>query len=210
MNGCCEVIKLLRPSASSDRLRRKFLSVTLAVLPGLATTPGLSIPDVCGSGSTLIDSSTNSDGSEVSLVRYSSSCQKTSTSLDSVVQDGLVFPAEEVQTLESPCADGPNPAIDLHFFIESHSVLLDFSKVVERGRFPSAEFDGYVLEVLLEESNGTLMSVEIDRDATNLPLSSEDVEWDRSHIDLNFEGVGYDEHSLLKLDLTFARVTPPM
>ncbi len=150
------------------------------------------------------------DGSEVKLVRYSSSCDKTSKSLDSVVQDGLVFPAEDVQTLEAPCADGPNPAIDLHFFIESHSVLLDFSKVVERGRFPSAEFDGYVLEVLLEESNGTLMSVEIDREATNLPLADEDVEWDRSHIDLNFEGVGYDEHSLLKLDLMFARVTPPM
>ena len=39
-----------------------------AVLPGLATTPGLSLSGVCGPGSTLVDSSPGTDGSEISLV----------------------------------------------------------------------------------------------------------------------------------------------
>ncbi len=39
-----------------------------AALAGLATTPGLSVPDVCGNGSVLLDSSPGADGSEISLV----------------------------------------------------------------------------------------------------------------------------------------------
>lgn len=150
------------------------------------------------------------DGSEVKLVRYASACSETSKSLDSTVRDGLVFPAEDVETLESPCADGPNPAIDVLFELVSHSVILDFSQVAQSGRFPEADFDGYVLEVLLEESNGTLMSVAIDRELTNVAIDRGDVDWDRSRIDLNFAGVRYDETSLLKLDLTFARVSPAL
>ena len=149
------------------------------------------------------------EGSEVTLVRYASACDGTSKSLESVVYDGLVFPAEDVAELGSPCTAGPNPAIDVMFEMARHSVVLDFSQVRQSGRFPQAVFDGYVLEVILEESNGTLMSVQIDRARTTLGVDANDVVWDRSHIDLNFEGVQYDKRSVLALDLTFARVEPP-
>jgi len=149
------------------------------------------------------------DGSDVTLMRYASTCNAASKSLDSVVHDGLVFPADDVGTLESPCSDGPTPAIDVLFDMESGSVILDFSQVARSGRFPEAEFDGYVLEVSLEESNGTLLAVAIDTERSTLVLDPRDVAWDHSRIDLNFEGERYDTDSVLTLDLTFARLSPP-
>lgn len=148
------------------------------------------------------------DGSAIELVRYSSACARTSKSLAAEVRDGMVFSAHDVRTLESPCADGPNPAIEVSFDITSHSLLLDFSQVTQSDRFPEADFEGYIFEVVLEEANGLLVAVTIDEEISNFNLDDRDIEWDSSHIEVNFEGTHYDRHSLLKLDLLFARVSP--
>jgi hypothetical protein len=148
------------------------------------------------------------DGSEIELVRYSSACERASESLASVVRHGIVFSAEELRTLESPCAEGPAPGIDVLFDMESHSILLDFSRVTQGGRFPETGFDGYIFDVLLEESNGLLLVLAIDRELSTLKLDDRHVEWDHSHIEVNLEGAQYDQQSLLKLDLVFARVPP--
>ena len=147
-------------------------------------------------------------GSTIELARYSSSCERTGLPLTSQVRDGVVFAAEQVRTLASPCDDGPAPGFDLVFDEQSHSVFLDFSKVGEAGRFPEAAFEGYMLDVILQEENGTLLSVSIDREASTLRVDGEDIVWDRDHIELNLEGVRYDEQSLLRLELLFARVPP--
>lgn len=147
-------------------------------------------------------------GSAIELLRYSSSCERTGLPLTSQVRDGVVFAAEQVRTLASPCDDGPAPGFDLVFDEQSHSVLLDFSKVGEAGRFPEAAFEGYMLDVILQEENGMLLSVSIDREASTLRVDGEDIVWDRDHIEFNLEGVRYDEQSLLRLELLFARVPP--
>ena len=146
------------------------------------------------------------DGSTIKLVRYSSECDSMSKSLDSVVHDGVVFSAEEVRTLESPCADGPAPAVDVHFALDSHSVLFDFSQVAQSGQFPGSDFEGYMLDVALEEGNGLLLAVTVDQELSTLGLNRSRLEWDRSHIAVNFQGVRYDQESLVKLDLIFAVV----
>lgn len=147
-------------------------------------------------------------GSAIKLVRYSSACAQTSTSLISEVHQGMIFSAENVRTLRLPCAHGPTPGIEIYFDEGSHSVFLDFSNVTHADRFPKADFEGYVFEVALEEANGTLLAVTVDRELSNIDLNDGNVEWDRSHFDVNFEGVSYDQQGLLKLDLTFARTSP--
>ncbi len=58
----------LNENSPSDATNIGFSSDLGAALSGLATTPGLSVPDVCGAGSVLLDSSPGADGSEISLV----------------------------------------------------------------------------------------------------------------------------------------------
>jgi len=148
------------------------------------------------------------DGSTIKLVRYSSACARTSESLVAQVHEGKVFSADEVRTLSSPCADGPAPGIEVLFDMDSHSLFLDFSQVTHGDRFPKADFEGYMFDVVLEEANGLLLAVTVDQEVSSLDVDGGDLEWDRSHIEVNFEGVAYDHQGLLKLDLQFARVSP--
>lgn len=148
------------------------------------------------------------DGSTIKLVRYSSACARTSESLVAQVHEGKVFSADEVRTLSSPCADGPAPGIEVLFDMDSHSLFLDFSQVTHGDRFPKADFEGYMFDVVLEEANGLLLAVTVDQEVSSLDVDGGDLEWDRSHIEVNLEGVAYDHEGLLKLDLLFARVSP--
>ena len=148
------------------------------------------------------------DGSTIKLVRYSSACARTSESLVAQIHEGKVFSADEVRTLSSPCADGPAPGIEVLFDMDRHSVLLDFSQVTHGDRFPKADFEGYMFDIVLEEANGLLLAVTVDQEVSSLDVDGGDLEWDRSHIEVNFEGVAYDHQGLLKLDLLFARASP--
>lgn len=147
-------------------------------------------------------------GASIQLSRYSSSCDRTSPALSSEVLDGVVFTAEQVSTLASPCDDGPSPGFEIAFDEMSHTVAFDFSQVSRAGRFPAADFDGYMLDVTIGEDNGTLLQVSVDREVTTLDVDSDDLDWDLDHIEVNLEGVAYDDGSLLKLQLVFARVPP--
>lgn len=148
------------------------------------------------------------DGSAIELVRYSSACARTSKSLVSEVQEGIVFSADEVRALSSPCAYGPTPGIEVSFDPDSHSLYLDFSQVSHGDHFPEADFEGYMFEIVLEEANGRLLAVTVDQEVSTIYLDRSHIEWDPSHIELNLEGVAYDRQDLLKLDLLFARVSP--
>jgi hypothetical protein len=148
------------------------------------------------------------NGSAIKLVRYSSACARTSKSLVSEVHEGMVFSADDVGTLSSPCAYGPTPAIEVYFDSDSHSIYFDFSQVTHGDRFPDADFEGYMFEIVLEEANGFLVAVTVDQEGSNLDIDRSHIESGKAHIDVNFEGVAYDHQGLLKLDLLFARVSP--
>ena len=148
------------------------------------------------------------DGSEIKLVRYSSECERTTKSLESEVHDGMVFSAEEVASLGPPCAQGPAPAIEVLFDAASHSILVDFSQISQGDSFPAADFDGYMFDVVLEEANGILLAVAVDREISSLDFDDGDLEFGPAHIEMNFEGVAYDVGDLVKLDLLFARISP--
>lgn len=148
------------------------------------------------------------DGSAIELTRYSSACARMSASLTSEVYTGMVFSADEVRTLRSPCADGPSPGFDVIFDGDNHSILFDFSQVARGGRFPEAGFEGYIFDVALEEANGSLLGVVVDSEVSSLDVDAGDLEWNYDHIEVNLEGVRYDDQRLLKLDLIFARVSP--
>lgn len=147
-------------------------------------------------------------GSAVELVRHSSTCEQTSQPIAAEVHDGTLFSADQTEALQSPCADGPTPRFEVIFDESSRSIYLDFSQITQGDRFPASVFEGYVFEVVLEEPNGYLLAVEVDREMSTLDLDATDLDWDTAHIELNFEGVAYDPQSVLKLDLLFAHLSP--
>ena len=149
------------------------------------------------------------DGSEIELYRYSSACDGTSHSVISTVRDGIVFSSDEVAELESPCGDSPTPPLDVVFDLKSHSLWLDFSSTGHGDQFPENRFEGYVLDFVLQESNGTLLAVDVDRELSTVPFDDADVSFDHSRIEVNLAGVRYDQTSVLHVDPPLARLTPP-
>lgn len=144
---------------------------------------------------------------QVELIRYSSLCERSSSNrLLAEVQDGMEFSAEEVRTLESPCSEGPNPGAEVH--VEHTSLIFDFSGVEQPGRFPKADFEGYVLDLILRDDNALLVGATIDREASTLDLDDVDLSFDPERIELNFEDVAYDHLGLLKVDLRFSTARP--
>jgi hypothetical protein len=148
------------------------------------------------------------DGAVIKLARYSSQCDQTTKSVESEVQAGMVFSSEEVASLGAPCENEPAPALEVVFDTDTHSILVDFSHVSQGDRFPAADFDGYMFEVVLEDTNGILIAVMVDQEASSLDFDSSDLEFGPAYIDMNFEGVAYDEGGLVKLDLVFAHASP--
>lgn len=147
-------------------------------------------------------------GSTIRLSRHSSACEGVTGPLSAEVASGTVFSADDVATLGPPCADGPTPGFEVVFNEASHNIFIDFSDVVDGGRFPNGGFEGYALDVTLEEHNGLLLDVAMDREVSTLDLDVGDIAWDRDHIEINLQGVTYDDGGLIKLDLFFARIAP--
>ena len=148
------------------------------------------------------------EGAPVELTRFSTTCSKSSDKrLSAVVGDGAEFPSEMVASVESPCADGPNPGIEV--LIEHSAVIFDFSQVSGRGRFPSAEFDGYVIDVAVTSEHALLIGALINRRNTTIAVDREDIVFESDHIEVNLEGVAYEPGSMLEIDLLFAN-TPAL
>jgi hypothetical protein len=120
----------------------------------------------------------------------------------------MMFSSEQVASLGSPCASGPAPALEVLFDTDTHSILIDFSQVSQGDRFPPADFDGYMFDIVLEEANGILYAVTIDQEASSVDFDGSDIEFGDAYIEMNFEGVAYDEGSLVKIDLVFVRASP--
>jgi hypothetical protein len=156
-----------------------------------------------------VDSSTDGGiaclgGAEIELVRHSSSCgSATSKSLVAVIGDGIEFSAEQMRGLESPC-DGPSPGVEVR--LDDRSLIFDFSNVTKPGRFPKGDFEGYVIDVVLNEDSALLLAVSVDAEASSIGVENADVACSPSHIEVNFEDLSYDDSGFVKIDLWFASV----
>lgn len=181
------------------------LGTSLALLPGCGDSAIFSLNPGHIDGSSQV---TNAcfEGAKVELVRYSTRCERASAEpLTAEVGDGLEFAADSVRTLEAPCAEGPSPAVEIR--IGDHQLVFDFSEVASPGRFPGADFEGYVIDLSLHERNGLLLATAVDTEASTLPVRNVDIYHEPDHIEVNFQDLPYDERGLVKIDLLFASVS---
>jgi hypothetical protein len=98
----------------------------------------------------------------------------------------------------APCAKHIDPAVEI--YIDGHSLIFDFSNVVEPGTFPDDDFEGYMLEVAPHADSPILAAV-VDPGATTLDLDMSNLAHDRGHLEVNFAGVAYGPGDFLKIDL---------
>jgi len=145
----------------------------------------------------------NLDGCVVELARLSSRCNEaTSDPLSARVGSSLEFPGEMVAQLESPCADGPEVQVDID--LEGQSVLYDFSNVAAAGRFPSAEFEGFVITDTYH-SVAAIVGASFDGTLSTLSLPEEALSFEAHSISVNLEGIAFDQTSFIKVDLVLER-----
>jgi hypothetical protein len=190
---------------TSTRTLRQVIQVALVSALGLLAACGFSLDP--GHIDTTSDDPGCLERAQVELLRYSSLCGRTSSeSLLAKVRDGMEFPAEQVRTLQSPCSEGPNPAVEVH--LDHSSIIFDFSNVEQPGRFPTADFEGYVLDLILQDDNALLVGAKLDREASTLDLENVDVSFDPERIELNFEDIAYDDRGLVKINLRFSTARP--
>ena len=149
------------------------------------------------------------EGAQLELVRYSTRCERESPkALRAEVGEGMEFSAEQLRSLESPCAGGPNPGVEIQLDHEIGSLIFDFSNVAQSGRFPNADFEGYMIDIVLGDHNGLLVGARVDTEETNVDVENIDISFDPTRIDVNFAGVSYDDQGFVKIDLHFAAASP--
>jgi hypothetical protein len=142
------------------------------------------------------------DGAEIELLRHSTRCENESAkSLVAEVGDGMEFSSDRVSTLEPPCAQSPSPGVEIH--IEDTSLIFDFSNVGAPGRFPTADFEGYVFNISFHEDNVRLLAAAVDSKASTIDLENADLSFEFDRIEVNFESISYDDTGFIKIDLWF-------
>mgnify|MGYP003571994708 FL=1 len=149
------------------------------------------------------------DDAQATLVRYSSRCGRTSsTSLTTIVGEGVEFTSNETKRLDAPCSEGVSPAVEV--YIEPQSLLFDFSNVESSGRFSNGGFDGYVIEIARRNYNGTLGWAMIDLEQSTLLIDHEDIYTEADRVEVNFADVAYDAQGFVKIDLVFVDMAASM
>lgn len=198
-----------------DIVMNTAIAKTLHLLSALILIGGLGLGTGCGDsrvfqlnpGHIPPDSSTEAlacfDGAEVRLLRYSSRCARSSgMALVAEIGDGLEFTSKDVSQLEAPCSDEPTPGLEVH--VDRASLIFDFSPIAKGGRFPRADFEGFVIDVVSEPHNSLLVAATVDTEESTIELDNADIAYGPKHIEVNFEGASYDDRDFVKIDLWFA------
>lgn len=142
------------------------------------------------------------NGSLIELVRVSSRCDPDSgNSLVALVGSHVEFPGEDVTRIKSPCDGGPDIRVDID--LDSHRIVYDFAGVRAPGRFPDADFEGFVVTDLFHSVPG-IGAVSIDRSMTTMLVPDSAVSFDAQSASINLAGMSFDTSSFVKLDLVFA------
>ena len=139
------------------------------------------------------------NGAIVQLEHVSSRCDDgVSDDLIALVGSDMEFPGESVVEIEPPCVDGW--AVQLDVDMEGRSIVYDFGNVAAAGRFPEAEFEGFVVTDTFHLL-APIRSVTIDRDNSTMNMSDAAISFDEHTVWVNLAGLEYDETCRVKLDL---------
>ncbi len=141
------------------------------------------------------------NGALVELARVSSRCNVDARdSLLALVGSHMEFAGEDVTGMKSPCAGGPEVRVDID--LGGNHILYDFSKVSEGGRFPDAEFEGFVITDMYH-SVSDIRAVAVDRNMSTMLIPNRAVSFDAHSVSINLAGIRFDPSSFVKLDLVF-------
>jgi hypothetical protein len=98
----------------------------------------------------------------------------------------------------APCTKHIDPAVEI--YVDGHSLIFDFSNVVEPGTFPGDDFEGYMLEVA-PDADSPIMGAVVDAAATTLAIDMSNLAYDQGHLEVNFAGVSYGPGDFVKINL---------
>lgn len=144
---------------------------------------------------------TSLDGSEVHLLRRCTHCMEAvSEPLVAEIGDGVEFPVDKVSTLGSSCPGSPDPVIEVE--VDHLHLILDFANIEEAARFPDADFDGYIFDVVGDEHGPILAYAWVDRQ-TNIDIDDRDLSIQEGRLEINFAGVAYDWSAFVQINLLF-------
>ncbi|MGB8224663.1 MAG: hypothetical protein WCF10_18880 [Polyangiales bacterium] len=145
------------------------------------------------------------DGVQVELIHHSTTCKSTnSEGLVVEVGPDVEYPADVVRELEASCALAPHPGVEVH--IEDQAVIFDFSNIEEPGRFPDAEFEGYILHIVHTEDAPLLVAAVVDWETTTMDVGEDALSYDVDQVAINLAGRPFDSNSFVKVDLFLGRL----
>lgn len=143
-------------------------------------------------------------GAIVELVHMTTPCNEVSDGLRAFVADHVEFANCAVDAPKSLCSPGAEAAVAID--VQPHSIIYDFSNVVDPGVFGRADFNGYVIADLLG-AGPRIVAASIDREATTFDLDDDDIVVDGNSVRVNFGGLAFDAGDFVKIDLVFESPT---
>lgn len=148
------------------------------------------------------------EGVQLELIRYSMSCDSAeSQGLVVNVGPGLEYPAEAVEGLIANCSLVPSPGVEVH--VDDSAVIFDFSNIEGSGRFPDAEFEGYILDIVRNADSPVWVAALVDSEMSTFHALQDDLKLDRDRLWVNLAGRSFDSNSLLRIELYLADVSDP-
>jgi hypothetical protein len=145
------------------------------------------------------------EGVRVELIRHSTGCSSgESEGLIVKVGPGCEYPADAVRALKSNCSVAPHPGVEVH--VDGSTVMFDFSNVVEPGRFPDGEFEGYILDIVRTADAPFLIGALMDGQMTTPDVVQGDLSVDLDRLAVNLAGLTFDSNSFLKVDLSLITI----
>lgn len=94
------------------------------------------------------------------------------------------------------CPKGTTP--DVEVYVESRSVIFDFSNVAAPGSFPTGDFDGFVIEV---PGDKPILHAQVDEESTNLELDDSAIVYGEGFVEVDFAGVAFDDTGFVEIEL---------
>ena len=148
------------------------------------------------------------DGERLELRRHSTGCG-SSESHGLVVEVGpwVEYSADAVSALKASCAQATLPGVEVH--VDGNAVVFDFSNVAGPGRFPSNEFDGYILDMVRTADAPVLIAALVDSKVTTMDLIQDDLTYDGDRLAVNLAGLSFDSNSFIRLELYLTEGSRP-
>ena len=174
------------------------IAVAAFVLPACGDASAFKLrPDAWGETQPLVDWK----GVFVELHHETNPCDAVPPEcLRSFVGEHTEFEGLEVGSLKSGCAPGSEAAVEID--VRPRSIIFDFSNVENPGAFARADFNGFVINEVLQAAPA-IRAVRVDRELSTLDLRDEDILVEGRKIRANFTGLSFEDTDFVKIDLLF-------